>query len=102
MLRLFTLEWGQFTRYFFINFLQYKYKIVNYATTMTLATVLGPRYDHPVNRMQLISNTQGDETNQYLLFGCREIMGMQKMPLDGNPWKHVAMLGHPVKVTFLP
>ncbi|XP_035436887.2 cilia- and flagella-associated protein 251 isoform X2 [Spodoptera frugiperda] len=77
---------------------EYKYKIVNYATTMTLATVLGPRYDHPVNRMQLISNTQGDETNQYLLFGCREIMGMQKMPLDGNPWKHVAMLGHPVKL----
>ncbi|XP_022820002.1 cilia- and flagella-associated protein 251-like [Spodoptera litura] len=77
---------------------EYKYKIVNYATTMTLSTVLGPRYDHPVNRMQLITNKIGDENNQYLLFGCREVIGMQKMPLDGNPWKHVGLLGHPVKV----
>ncbi|XP_049695270.2 cilia- and flagella-associated protein 251 isoform X2 [Helicoverpa armigera] len=78
---------------------EYKYKIVNYATTMTLATVLGPRYDHPVSKIQLITGKDGDKTNQYLLFSCKEVIGLQKMPLDGNPWKHVGQLGHPFRIT---
>ncbi|KAF9408495.1 hypothetical protein HW555_011852 [Spodoptera exigua] len=78
---------------------EFKYKIVNYATTMTLSTVLGPRYDHPVSKMQLVSHKKGEETKKYLLFSCREVIGLQKLPLDGNPWKHVGLLGHPIKIT---
>lgn len=72
---------------------------------MTLATVLGPRYEYPVNKIHLItrrdSNDIEPENLQYLVFSARDIIGLQKMPLDGNPWKHVGMLGHPVKVGFL-
>ncbi|KAH9634791.1 hypothetical protein HF086_012205 [Spodoptera exigua] len=85
---------------------RFKYKIVNYATTMTLSTVLGPRYDHPVSKMQLVTHKKGEETKKYLLFSCREVIGLQKLPLDGNPWKHVGLLGHPIKIlcqgTFSP
>ncbi|KAJ8725380.1 hypothetical protein PYW08_003563 [Mythimna loreyi] len=77
---------------------EFKYKIVNYSTAMTLATVLGPRYDYPVCKMQLISNKVGEETNKYLVFACKEVAGLQKMPLDGNPWKHCGLLAHPNKV----
>lgn len=81
------------------NIPQYKYKIVNYATNVTLATVLGPRYDHPVSNMQLITRKDDKEkSDEYLLFSCKEVVGLQKMPLDGNPWKHVGLLAHPTKV----
>ncbi|XP_063821464.1 cilia- and flagella-associated protein 251-like [Ostrinia nubilalis] len=75
-----------------------KYKIINYSTTMTMATVLGPRYEHPVSRMQLISRKEEEEVLQYLVFATKNVIGMQKMPLDGNPWKHVGLLGHPLQV----
>ncbi|XP_045785662.1 cilia- and flagella-associated protein 251-like isoform X2 [Maniola jurtina] len=77
---------------------EYKYKIVNYATTMTLSTVLGPRYEHPVCRVQLVTRAKGEEEAQYLLFATKNIIGLQKMPLDGNPWKHTALLAHPVQI----
>ncbi|XP_060810779.1 cilia- and flagella-associated protein 251 [Amyelois transitella] len=83
---------------------EYKYKVLNANTTMTMATVLGPRYDSPVRRLQLISrvekdeNTQAETNLQYLIFATKNVIGLQKMPLDGNPWKHVGLLGHPVKV----
>ncbi|CAH2266422.1 jg1018 [Pararge aegeria aegeria] len=77
---------------------EYKYKIVNYATTMTLSTVLGPRYEQPVCRVQLVTRSTAEGAVQYLLFATKNIIGLQKMPLDGNPWKHAAMLGHPVQI----
>ncbi|XP_073944449.1 cilia- and flagella-associated protein 251-like isoform X4 [Choristoneura fumiferana] len=75
-----------------------KYKIVNYSTTMTLATVLGPRYESPVCKMQLISRTEDGEKFEYLVFATKNVIGLQKMPLDGNPWKHVGLLGHPIQI----
>ncbi|XP_052737715.1 cilia- and flagella-associated protein 251-like [Bicyclus anynana] len=77
---------------------EHKYKIVNYATTMTLSTILGPRYENPVCRMQLITKSQEEGEAQYLLFATKNIIGLQKIPLDGNPWKHTAILGHPVQI----
>lgn len=69
---------------------------------MTLATVLGPRFEFPVSKVQLITRKDSKdidpENSQYLLFSAKDIIGLQKMPLDGNPWKHVGMLGHPVRV----
>ncbi|XP_045445689.1 cilia- and flagella-associated protein 251-like [Melitaea cinxia] len=77
---------------------EFKYKIINYATTMTLSTILGPRYEHPVCRMQLIRSTKDGVQTQYLLFATKDVIGLQKMPIDGNPWKHVALLGHPIQI----
>ena len=71
---------------------------MNYATTMTLSTILGPRYETPVCRMQLITCTKHDVSSQYLLYCTKNVIGLQNMPLDGNPWKHVALLGHPLQV----
>ncbi|XP_075969110.1 cilia- and flagella-associated protein 251-like [Anticarsia gemmatalis] len=77
---------------------EHKYKIVNYGTTMTLSTVLGPRYDTPVCKIRLVNRVEEGEERQYLLFATRDVIGLQKLPLDGNPWKHVGMLGHPIKI----
>ncbi|XP_045491069.1 cilia- and flagella-associated protein 251-like [Colias croceus] len=77
---------------------EHKYKIVNYATTMTLSTILGPRFEHPLCKMQLIMKS-GEDEEKYLLFATKNVIGLQKMPLDGNPWKHIGLLGHPVQVT---
>lgn len=68
---------------------------------MTLSTILGPRYEQPVCRMQLITSTKDGVQTQYLLFATKDVIGLQKMPIDGNPWKHVALLGHPIQVYIL-
>lgn len=65
---------------------------------MTLATVLGPRFEQPVRRLQLVTRTDDDEGAQYLLFATKTVVGLQKMPLDGNPWRHIGLLGHPIEV----
>lgn len=65
---------------------------------MTLSTILGPRYEHPVNKIELISRMVNDEKVEYLLYATKNIIGLQRLPLDGNPWKHVAQLGHPKQV----
>ncbi|XP_068629729.1 cilia- and flagella-associated protein 251-like [Battus philenor] len=78
---------------------EHKYKIINYKTTMTLSTVLGPRYEHPVRKIQLVSKQEEEESSQYLLFATTNVIGLQKMPLDGNPWKHIGLLGHPIEIT---
>lgn len=83
-----------------VDFSQFKYKIINYATTMTLSTVLGPRYEHPVCWMQLISKKVENDELQYLVFATKNVIGLQKMCLDGNPWKHVGLLAHPVQVKY--
>ncbi|XP_021207568.2 cilia- and flagella-associated protein 251 isoform X1 [Bombyx mori] len=78
---------------------EFKYKIVNYATTMTLSTILGPRYEHPVRRMLLTAREEDNGKQQYLIFATKNVVGIQKMPIDGNPWKHAGLLGHPLEVT---
>lgn len=80
------------------NLLQFKYKIMNYDSTMTLSTVLGPRFENPVNKIMLVTRKKGEEKSPYLLFATKNVIGIQKLPLDGNPWKHVGMLGHPNQV----
>ncbi|XP_026325605.1 cilia- and flagella-associated protein 251-like [Hyposmocoma kahamanoa] len=80
---------------------QHKYKIINYDTTMTLSTILGPRYEQPVNKIELISRIVKDEEVEYLLFATKYVIGLQRLPLDGNPWKHAAQLGHPNRLTVM-
>lgn len=69
---------------------------------MTLSTILGPRFEHPVQRLELITrrNEEDDQDYKYLLFATKNVIGLQNLPLDGNPWKHAGLLGHPLKVVF--
>lgn len=65
---------------------------------MTLSTILGPRYEHPVRRMLLTAREEDNGKQQYLIFATKNVVGIQKMPIDGNPWKHTGLLGHPLEV----
>lgn len=38
------------------------------------------------------------QLSKYLLFCTEKYIGLQYMPPDGNPFKHVAMIGHPNEV----
>ncbi|XP_045514979.1 cilia- and flagella-associated protein 251-like [Pieris brassicae] len=80
---------------------EHKYKIINNATTMTLSTILGPRFEHPVCRIELITRKgeEDDQEQKYLLFATKNVIGLQTFPLDGNPWKHAGLLGHPLQIT---
>ncbi|RVE54958.1 hypothetical protein evm_000325 [Chilo suppressalis] len=77
---------------------EHKYKLMNYETTMTVATVLGPRYEYPVCWLKLVRALGEGEGGQYLVFATNNVIGLQKLPLDGNPWKHVGLIGHPLQI----
>ncbi|CAF4843702.1 unnamed protein product [Pieris macdunnoughi] len=68
---------------------------------MTLSTILGPRFEHPVCRIELITRKgeEDDQDEKYLLFATKNVIGLQTFPLDGNPWKHAGLLGHPLQIT---
>ncbi|GBP63593.1 Cilia- and flagella-associated protein 251 [Eumeta japonica] len=75
----------------------HKYKIINYDTATTLATYLGPRYHSPLSKLRLVRNS--DEMHEkYMAFVNRNVIGLQKLPLDGNPYKHVGVMGHPIRI----
>lgn len=71
---------------------------MDYGSPRTLGTFLGPRYEYPVNKMRFITKFYDEDELNYLLYATKNVIGLQKLPLDGNPYKHVAILGHPVKV----
>lgn len=37
-------------------------------------------------------------SQHFILFGSEKVIGIQLFPPDGNPYKFVGMIGHPVKV----
>ncbi|KAF0299876.1 Cilia- and flagella-associated protein 251 [Amphibalanus amphitrite] len=86
---------------------QYKMKLFNAHTRMCRRVVLGPQYGAPVERMKVIPRILScdtglaEEQHSYLAFSTSGKIGLQILPLDGNPRKAATVVGHPNKVEHL-
>ncbi|XP_025018842.1 cilia- and flagella-associated protein 251 [Python bivittatus] len=91
------------TEYFFLTANDhYKMKIYNVTTKLCRKTVLGPTYGSPLEKIIILPLAEGhDLQKRYLAYITKDKIGLQILPVDGNPHKSSAFICHPMGVADL-
>uniref|UniRef100_A0A2K5JBY0 Cilia- and flagella-associated protein 251 n=1 Tax=Colobus angolensis palliatus TaxID=336983 RepID=A0A2K5JBY0_COLAP len=74
----------------------YKVKLFNATTKMCRKTLMGPAYGSPIEQTQVLPvRSTAELQKRYLVFINRDKVGLQILPVDGNPHKTSAIVCHP-------
>jgi len=80
---------------------EYKIKLWNVENTdekFTKKTCLGPTYGGPINKFLVIN--EDDAGDKYLAYStAKKIVGIIKLPIDGNPNHSMGLISHPDDIT---
>ncbi|XP_072520842.1 cilia- and flagella-associated protein 251 [Salminus brasiliensis] len=80
----------------------YKMKLINVTTKMCRKTLLGPTFGSPVKKMLIIPPCKDkDPSSRYMAYITQDKVGVQILPLDGNPYKSSALICHSMGVSSL-
>ncbi|XP_075690400.1 cilia- and flagella-associated protein 251 isoform X2 [Rhinoderma darwinii] len=74
---------------------EYKMKLYNATTKMCRKTLLGPTFGSPIRKMEVFSSYSQDTGKGYLVYITDDKVGLQILPVDGNPHKTMALICHP-------
>lgn len=78
---------------------EYKMKLWNPKLGNSRRTALGPTYGGEIQKMKLLNVTQ-DSNGKYLVYSTnKKVIGLIKLPMDGNPNKTMGLIAHPDEVT---
>ena len=77
---------------------QFKLKLYNGTTKMCRKTLLGPTYGSPLRKLVMLRNSGGTD-RYYMGYITENKVGLQILPLDGNPHKAMALIAHPSHVS---
>uniref|UniRef100_A0A8C9S229 Cilia and flagella associated protein 251 n=1 Tax=Scleropages formosus TaxID=113540 RepID=A0A8C9S229_SCLFO len=67
---------------------------------MCRKTVLGPIYGSPIKKIAILpKSAEGNLDSRYLAFITTDKVGLEILPLDGNPYKSFAIICHPAGVS---
>ncbi|KAG6975378.1 hypothetical protein JG688_00002456 [Phytophthora aleatoria] len=88
---------------------EYKLKQWNTGNQTCRKTTLGPSYGGPINRLvpvplreddQIAAEATGGVAERYCAYSTYEkVVGLLKLPLDGNPHKAMGLIAHPGKIS---
>lgn len=79
-----------------------EYKLKLHATDMSrqcLKTVLGPTFGGPLNKIVLVPGQSGSQHRALVYSTHQKIVGLVKVPLDGNPRGSMGLLAHPLEIS---
>ncbi|NXX77335.1 CF251 protein, partial [Urocolius indicus] len=80
----------------------YKMKLYDATTKTCRMTVLGPTYGSPLEKIEILPSTNTtDPQKHYLAYITKDKVGLQILPVDGNPHKSSAFICHPDGVSDL-
>ena len=75
----------------------YKMKIWNPSTQGSRRTCLGPTYGGEIVKLRKLD--LANNPDKYLIYStAKKVIGLIKMPLDGNPNKTMGLIAHPDEV----
>ncbi|XP_077149247.1 cilia- and flagella-associated protein 251 [Ranitomeya variabilis] len=74
---------------------EYKLKLYNATTKMCRNTFLGPTFGSPIRKMEVFPSYNQDSGKGYLAYIIDDKVGLQILPVDGNPHKTMALICHP-------
>lgn len=75
---------------------EYKMKLWNPTTRTSRRTCLGPTYGGEISKLKLLDQGTGEK---FLLYSTNQkVIGLIKLPLDGNPHKTMGLIAHPNEV----
>ncbi|XP_028400297.1 cilia- and flagella-associated protein 251-like isoform X2 [Dendronephthya gigantea] len=78
---------------------QFKLKLYNSTTKMCRKTLLGPTYGSPLRKLVMLPSENGCGGQHYMGYITENKVGLQILPLDGNPHKAMALIAHPSHVS---
>ena len=67
-------------------------------------TCLGPTYGGEISKLLVLNpaDEKNDYQDKYLAYATREkVVGIIKLPLDGNPNNTMGLIAHPSKITSI-
>ncbi|XP_078733250.1 cilia- and flagella-associated protein 251 isoform X1 [Lampetra fluviatilis] len=77
---------------------QHKYKLYNATTLMCRKTTLAPLLGSPLKKICALPNTDKTNKAHFLVFITNDCVGLQMLPLDGNPHHWVGVHCHVMAV----
>ncbi|CAF2587098.1 unnamed protein product [Rotaria sp. Silwood2] len=78
---------------------EYKYKLYNSGTKMCRKTVLGPTFGSPIRKIGILPKLDENSNEEYIYFITTDKIGLQRLPLTGNPYDQMAIIAHPNRVS---
>lgn len=78
---------------------EYKMKLWNPKLGNSRRTALGPTYGGEITKLKLL-NVTNESTGKYLVYSTnKKVIGLIKLPMDGNPNKTMGLIAHPNEVS---
>lgn len=76
---------------------KFKFQIRDTESLDVINIFAAPISDEPITMMCHVNRN----TEHAIAFSAKNIIGLQHLPIDGNPNKHLAMVGHPRRISYM-